>query len=137
MLTIVHIRNSQITNKAAVRKLFDLEDGSYAVEVKKSKKRSNPQNAYYWSCIIPLVTDGLKNLGHTWSEDDVHDVLKGLFLKRKKELPNGEIVETVGSTRKLTIEEFGEYIERIAQWSSEYLGCIIPKPGEQVTLNYV
>lgn len=135
MLTIVHIRNSQITNKAAVRKLFDLEDGSYAVEVKKSKRRSNPQNAYYWGCVIPLVKHGLKDLGHNWSEDDVHDVLKGLFLKRKKELPNGEEVETVISTTKLTTEEFNEYLEQIAQWSAEYLSVTIPPPGEQITLN--
>jgi hypothetical protein len=136
MLTIIHIKDGQITNKAAARKLFQVEDGSYVVELKKNKKRSNPQNAYYWSCIIPLVTDGLKNLGHTWSEEDTHEVLKGLFLKRKKELPNGEIVETVGSTRKLTTEEFNEYIEQIAQFAASYLSLTIPAPGEQTTLNY-
>lgn len=136
MLTIIHIKDGQITNKAAARKLFQVDDGSYVVEIKKNKKRSNKLNAYYWSCVIQYVKKGLFDLGYDWTEEEVHDVIKGLFLKAKKDLPNGQTVEVIRRTRDLTNEEFLELLEQIAQWSAEYLQLTIPAPGEQVTLNY-
>lgn len=135
----VHITHNQITNKQVIRKAFEeLKDGRYLVSIENGKNRTSPQNRYYWGCCLPLVKDGLQGIGYreVKTNEDAHEVLKYLFLK--KVIPNeetGEVIETLGTTTKLSTTEFNEYIDQIIQWAAEYLSIQIPLPNEQLQIN--
>lgn len=136
----VHIKNEKISNPQVIRKAFqELQDGRYLVKIDKANKRSLPQNAYYHGVIVPLVKNGLKDIGYNEvrTNEDAHECLKYLFLK--KQIPNentGEVIEILGSTAKLTTTEFNLFIEQVAQWCSEYLGFVLPMPNEQMQISY-
>ena len=46
--------------KAAFRYL---KDGKHLVTIKDVRKRSLPQNAYYWGVVVPMVLRGLRDAG--------------------------------------------------------------------------
>jgi len=115
-----------------------LRDGRYSLTIeRKYRKRSNPQNAFYHAVIIPLVLQGLKDLGFAdFDKDKTHDLIKFKFLKKEIVSEHGEVIETVGSTAKLTTSEFMELISDITQWAFEYLGVTIPEPGSQTEIMF-
>lgn len=136
----IHITHNQITNKQVIRKAFEeLKDGRYKVTIENNNNRSNDQNAYYWSGVIPLVKDGLIEVGYREinSNEEVHDLMKYMFLKKRiVNEETGEVIETIGSTTKLTTIEFSNYIDQIAQFAAEMLGIVIPPPSTQVQMFY-
>lgn len=95
----IHIKDEKISNPQVIRKAFkELQDGRYLVKIDKANKRSLPQNAYYHGVIVPLVKNGLKDIGYNEvrTNEDAHECLKYLFLK--KQIPNentGEVIVTV------------------------------------------
>jgi len=68
--------------------------------------------------------------------NDAHEVLKHLFLKKKivnKE--TGELItEIAGSTAKLTTVEFNFFIEEIIKFGAEFLKIAIPYPNESIVM---
>lgn len=102
---------------------------------KRTKKRSNPQNAYLWGVVYPLLLQGLVDVGYDiekGSTELIHEWSKKEFLPAIKiERDNGDTLSIPASTAKLTTVEFMEYIERIAQFSAEYLGVVIPPPNTE------
>ena len=133
-----YIKNGQIQNPKIVRAAFDsLEDGQYLIKIEVFKKRSLPQNAYYWSVVVPMVKEGLVVMGfnEVKNNDDAHIVMKHLFLKKviKSQISDEEIiVET--STTDLKTEDFNRYLENIWQWAIQYLNIQVPRPNEQLTI---
>lgn len=112
-----------------------LPDGRYRLVLEKIyNKRSNQQNAYLWALVYPLIRDGLIEIGYDEFAQDTdcemtHDLCKLRFLE--KELVNkdtGEVIQSLGSTRKLTTTKFMEYVANLQKWASEYLGINIPDP---------
>ena len=72
-------------------------------------------------------------------KNDVHELLKQMFLKRR--IVNEQTGEVIGelsrSTTELTIDEFSEYLNRIGQWCAEYLGFPLPElpiPNNQLKM---
>jgi hypothetical protein len=100
----------------------------------KSGKRSSMQNRYYFGGVIPIVRQGLKDMGIVMSAEQTHSLLKFRFLKQEFISNDGEVIESTGSTKELSKQEFNEYIERIKQWAAEYLNIQIPDPEEQTTI---
>jgi hypothetical protein len=133
---LVHIKFSQITNKSAIRKAFELEDGTYLMTIKPKKNRSLPQNKYYWSVMVPMVLEGLKDIGYNEIKtiEDAHEVLKGLFNKKQLVNPDGVVLEVASTTTKLTTLEFSLYIADVQRWAAEFLNVIIPDPNQQLDL---
>ena len=88
------------------------------------KKRTLKQNARHWDLIVPAF----EQLGHEvfsqWAElhgmtpkDSAHNVIKAMFLDRLKiELPNGEVVEVLPSSAKLTTAQFSQMDERAERY---------------------
>ena len=136
--TFFHISNNAITNKKLVKEAFEgLKDGRYLLTLESHNNRSNDQNKYYWSGVIPLVKEGLKEIGYReiTTKEQTHDLMKTMFLK--KNIVNeitGEVLESIGSTTDLSTIEFSEYIDRIAQFSAEYLSIEILPPNTQVPM---
>jgi len=106
---------------------------------KWTKIRSLPQNSYYWGGLIPQVIGALVDNGinrNDLNSEIVHDMLKMKFLKRELVSKEGEVIEYVLQTSKLTTEEFSIYIDDIVQWSAETLSYVIYLPSEQAMMNF-
>ena len=103
--------------------ISSLSDGTYNIIIRKeSKKRTLPQNSYYWGVIVEIVR---KEWG--WSREEVHEAFKMRFLLIPGE--NG-MPDRIGSTRNLSTVEFKEYINQITQWLWDDFQIVIPEPGE-------
>lgn len=110
------------------------EGRQIVLEVRQSRKRSNQQNRYYWGAMLPIVQQGMKELGVIVSIEQTHELLKFRFLKSEYVTNDGEIIQTIRSTTELSPPEFNDYIEYIKQWSAEYLNIVIPDPNEQTEI---
>jgi hypothetical protein len=135
---IIHIESGRVINKVPVYKFFkELADGSYLAKFQPRKVRTNNQNAYYFA-ILPLILEGLKEAGFDdiRDKDDVHYLLKVMFLKRKVwNHQTGEVIGEISrSTTELSTTEFSEYLDRIGQWCAEYLGFELPAPNTQLKI---
>ena len=93
----------------------------------KSKVRSNPQNRYYYGCVVPTIGE---ELGYTNKE--MHEILAGMFLSEEVKVGD-KVVTVVHSTADLTTIEFEEYTKEIREWASADNGkprIWVPLPGE-------
>ena len=101
------------------------------VEVWVSKwysARSKHQNNFYWKCVVGLIAAETGN-----TSDEIHELMKSIFLKRIVYILTKSGVQekaSVRSTTELTTKEFEEYLESIRRWSAQELGVIIPEPNE-------
>ena len=133
---IVNISNKRIVNMSDLKSAFNnLKDGRHLITIKDFRKRSIPQNSYYWGVVVPMVRRGLYDAGYdaVRTNDEAHAVLKHVFLRKEivsKE--TGDMIEMSGSTTALTRPEFNDFLESVCRWASEYLGTIIPDPNEVI-----
>lgn len=109
------------------RFLYTLQGAVEVIVKKPAKRRSNDQNQYLWGVVYPAIAwyTGMSN-------EEVHDAMKMMFLKRIVTV-NGKSIETVGSTAKLTTKECTEYIEQVRAFAAMELGINIPDPNEYAT----
>jgi hypothetical protein len=124
--------NGRVTNPQVIQ---NLPDGYY--EISKKNKRSLQQNKYYWSCVVAMVHEGLRDMGNDVSLLETHEYLKYRF--NSKEIVNtlvGEVMSVPMSTTDLNKEDFAAYIEKIQQFAAEYLDIKIPNPGKPVLIDY-
>jgi hypothetical protein len=104
----------------------------------KKKKRSNPQNAYYFGVVIPLMKQGFYNsLGEHVGTDEIHTFLKNRFLfKEIVNEQNAEIIKMPQSTTELTTIQFEEYLDKIREFATEFLSIQIPLPNDTLTIDF-
>lgn len=103
---------------------------------KEKKQRSDPQNRYYWGCVVPLIQSGMKDVtGDTYSKEEVHLFLKSQF--NYKEIVNeasGEVLRIPKSTTENSTTDMEAYQELIRRFALDFLNTIIPAPNEQLTI---
>ena len=130
MEAFFQLTNGRFTN------VIPLPDGRYFVTIKKKNNRTNQQNKYWWSGVVPLVRQGLKDAGYNEvkTNEDAHEVLKALFLKKHISNGDGVALEMSGSTTELSTIEFNELIANVQQWAAEFLNVIVPDPNTQVSI---
>lgn len=135
---IIHIKDHQIINGKAFDNLFaPLENGRYEVKVTKANNRSLSQNAYLHGVVIPLVFDGLKDAGfdEVRTHEDAKVIIKELFLKHP--VTNGsETFQVTKGTHQLSTVEMMAFVADVQRWASEYLGVIIPDPGQKMEMDF-
>lgn len=121
-------------NAAAIKEwLLNHQNEIISIELKLNKKRSNPQNRYYWGVVLPLIQQGINNLGNEFTIDDTHDYLKAEF-NTKDVIIVDELKTIPQSTANLTTEEFNTYIEKCVRFAAEMIGIIIPEPNEPLNV---
>jgi len=109
------------------RYLTTLEGQRVNVEVKKFKKdRTPPQLKYYWAVPVRLISQ------HTgYEEEEVHSILKQMFLK----CINKDGYEYVKSLSKMARQvdtvDMNGFIEAIQRWAAQELSLYIPDPNEE------
>lgn len=133
-----------ITNGKVTRNLNLLRDAFASFEGKDivitldkvKKKRSNPQNSYYWSTIIPIMRNALKEAGHTLTNENTHELLKLRFLKETVLIneDTGEFIERIKSTTELSTSGMMDYFAEITVFAAEYFGVQIPEPNDIIRL---
>ncbi len=100
--------------------------------------RSNRMNRYYWGVIMKALTDYFneeQTFNRKVNADEVHELMKMKFLGTIVfDLPNGEVMEAVETSKNLDNTEFIAYFENIIAWSAEMFGLEIPKPNEEEML---
>jgi hypothetical protein len=101
-------------------RLRGVKDGTpILITVEKQRAhRSLDANAYYWGCVLRLISE--------YNGDEVYD-LHEFFKKRFN--PQAILGDTIGgSTAKMNTLEFTEYIEKIRRFALMELGVSIPDP---------
>lgn len=118
-----------------VIKSFEGKEITIKIE-KRKKKRSNPQNAYYYGVVIPIMRDALKDAGYIMTNESVHDMLKLRFLKETILLnkDTGECIERIKSTTELSTSGMMDYFTEITVFAAEYFQVQIPEPNEQIRI---
>jgi hypothetical protein len=96
------------------------------IDVKKIKAtRSILLNNYYWGVIIKYISDETGQ-----DQNDVHEILKQMFLEPKI-VKFGGVNHTIpASTASLDNEYFIIYANEIRDWASQFLNLYIPEPNE-------
>ena len=105
-----------------------LEVAKHGILVNVSKKKFNrttEQNRYYWGVVLKMISD---ESGYTPNE--VHELLKGEFLKTGEIELGGIIKPTTKSTTKLKTDEFEEYLEKCRRFAAINLSLVILLPNE-------
>ena len=99
-------------------------DARYEVHIKRYRpKRTDNQNRYYWSAVVPAITEELAGVVTEQTKQETHDGLRARFLTVQDErLPR------IRSTTGLTTVEFNAYIDEIVLWAAEWLHIVIPPP---------
>jgi hypothetical protein len=105
---------------ASAMRVFAGKPVELTVRVKRNR-RSDRQNAYYWSVIVGMLAEFCG-----YDQDAMHEALKWKFLRLEADSP----LPTVRSTASLSTHEFEEYVERVRLWAGADLGVNIPLPNE-------
>lgn len=128
----------RVVNKALLDKeLIELPKGRYRLIIEKyRKKKSNPQLAWLYGQVYPLVLKALNDAGWEFTSiEEVDEYCKSMFASREVlNRHSGEILEVPGLKRDMTTMEMMTYVDAIRDWASEYLNVYIPEPGEQIKL---
>ena len=139
LIADIRIENGTLKFKQRSTVLSDIaqmRDGEYVMTIeRKRRKRSLMQNAYYWGVVVPLVKEGLLDVGYRMTTEAVHEYLKGQF--SITEIVNertGEVLKSIGSTSEMTTSKMMDYFAEITQWAAEYLNVQIPQPNEQLKI---
>lgn len=129
----------RVVNAKLFRQELDsLPKGRYKHTVEKWRKnKSNPQLAWLYGQIYPLVLKGLNDAGwEITSIEEVDEYCKSMFSER--EILNrhtGEIMNVPGLKRNMSTTEMGSYVEAIRDWASEYLNINIPDPETNLKMD--
>jgi len=114
------------SEKQAIKATLELI-GARVLELKKvRKKRSLPQNAFYWAVVLPEIC---KQLNQGDIPEEIHALCKSMFLKRYRVLKNKRYT-WIDSTTKLDSFAFGEYLEQVMSFFSREYGVYFPTPTD-------
>ena len=103
------------------------------------KKRTTPQNAYYWAIIVTTWQEIIHTeWGENWNKEQTHEFLKANF--NYDEIINeatGEILRKTKSTTELTTTEMELFNELCRNNAFEMFNVVIPLPNEQLEIQNI
>ncbi len=130
----LHINNRTQFDKDILA--FIGKDVTIKIE-KKKRKRSLDQNAFLHGVVIPMCREGFLDVGYNYTLEETKTDLKRMFAVFEKiNETTGEIREYIKDTSDMTTTEMMDFVAHIQQWAAEFLGIIIPDPGQQTEINY-
>jgi len=116
-----------------------MKDGRIEIIVRRLyRKRSTPQNAFYWCVIVEIARQCLTEAtGESHTKEQAHEELKrNCNYKEVASRTTGEIMKVGSTTTQHTTVEAMEYYTRCRQWLFDWFEADCPDPGEQTTLNF-
>ena len=96
----------------------------------RTKTRSRNANNYYWASYIPGWLEWLREAsGEPWiTKEQAHEELKRRVLGTQDvvDRETGEVIATVvPSTHDMDKHEFGEYLDRAAEFLASFCGIVV------------
>ena len=128
----------KIHRRDAFLRSMALLSGRVELTIRKVyRRRSVPQNAYYWGVIVSIAAECLTDAaGEVVTSQQAHEVLK--LQCNPVEVANqgtGEVLKIPGTTTQMTTTQAEEYYERCRRWLADFFGAYVPEPNEQTKLN--
>ncbi|HEU4509048.1 MAG TPA: hypothetical protein VFR78_12455 [Pyrinomonadaceae bacterium] len=105
--------------------------GLYEIYLKPRKRtRSLDQNAYYFVAVVePFMLWLREQYGDSSiDKEQAHEMLKVKILGLQEKQVGDEVLRLIPHSKNLTVEQFGEYIEKCAAWLAEFTGIIVIPP---------
>jgi hypothetical protein len=104
---------------------------------RKKKRRTTPQNRYYWGVIIPMWQELLlTEWGEHYSKEATHEFLKMNFnFDEQINEDTGEVLRKPKSTTENSTTDMEMYHEICRRKAFEYFNAVIPLPNEQIMLD--
>ena len=128
----------KITRRAAfLEAIRSLPDGRVTVTIAKQyKRRSVPENAYYWGVVVNEFVQGwFDTNGEKVSIDRAHWLLKqecnSIEVINQK---TGKIIKCPQDTHTMTTVEFEAYLTDCRRFIAEWFGREVPLPNEQLEI---
>ena len=102
--------------------LVSLDEKRIELVIKKEEiARTNQQSKYLFGVVYQLISE------HTgYSKEDVHELMKSIFLKDHKTV-NNKRYTVIRSTHDLNTVEMTEYIENCKRFAATELSLFIPE----------
>lgn len=105
----------------------------------KTKKRSNPQNRYYFGVCVKMIRDRL--MPHATSEDakaalkdeeGLHAAIKvAVGVSHAFQLnEEGDCLILEGRTKDKEVKAFQDYIINVQEWAARVMRLVIPDPTD-------
>lgn len=109
----------QLQQMADVIRSLSVEE-PWEVEVRQYRvKRSGAQNRLLWA----IYTAMAEHTGH--SPEEVHEAMKSKFLPRRVVTVGNEELVVLGSSAKLDVKEFSDFVEQVQMFASQELGIVV------------
>lgn len=89
---------------------------------RERKQKSNQQNKYYWSVVIPILSD---HLGY--EKEEMHSALSYHFLRVKKK---GLVFVRSTQLNDWKTAEWEAYMDKIKRWAADTFGVEILDPNQ-------
>lgn len=136
----IQIRNRKFaSNLNLISDIVSAYDGM-TIDVtfsKRSNKRSNRQNSYYWGCLLPIFQSAIKDSwGELWSIEQMHEFLKTNC--NFEELVNedtGQIIRRIKSTTENSTVSQEEFHKKCRDLCREFFNVEIPLPNEEIKIS--
>lgn len=129
-----------VSNQNTINNILDAYNG-HKINItfsKRSNKRSNYQNSYYWAVIIPIFKNSIKEeWGEIWSIKETHEFLKSNcnYIEFVNE-ETGEIIRKVRSTTENTTTIQEEFHEKCRQLCHSFFNTEIPLPNKNLKIEF-
>ena len=129
--TVVNGQLSPARIEAIMNCLAEHEGKPVVISIKRGKKRSHNQNAFYWGIVIPAIKRLFEQNGDAVSPEKVHQFLKEHVAGMVDiiVLPDGRKKAIVSTSTDLSTAEWEEYILKIRAWAGQW-GVDFPEPNE-------
>ena len=124
---------SDVKQKRALMQRVSTLQGLYEVSLKPRKiTRTLNQNAYYFAAVVHPFRDWLREAyGDPQIDlDQAHEMLKVKILGLDERLidPTGEVLMLIPRSKTLDTVEFGQYLDKCAEWMASFCGIVVLPP---------
>ena len=114
--TISENKVLKIKDREGMNQFLDTLSGEVDITISEIASRSHYQNKYYWGVVINTLLQDESFGGY--SKYELHDAIKE-HLK-------------VGSTSKMSVYEFHEFLDNVIRWAATDWSVRIPDPDEDL-----
>lgn len=121
---------SDVATKRKLMSKISVLTGLWEVSIKPRKiTRTLNQNAYYFAAVVAPFTDWLKEQygDPQITSEQAHEMLKVKILGLDEKLIDGtgEVLKLIPRSKTLDTFEFGQYIDKCAEWLATFCGIVV------------
>lgn len=119
----VQIENGRMVGADAFNKYIETrKDGRHNIEIYKPRKNKTPEQlGYYFAVVVPLFAEY-----YGCDDDEAHEVLKSLLLRKKVVSKEKKVVEIVLGLSNLDKAQTIAYIDRCIRFMAIRCAVVVP-----------